>query len=72
MICFFAQALDADRGIKRANFAVLRELNAPGVLVEIGFISNLWEERKLNNPLYIDALARGIADGIVNYRNSIK
>ncbi len=62
----------ADRGIKRANFVILRELNAPGVLIEVGFISNSLEERRLNNSVYIDALARGIADGIINYRRSIK
>ena len=62
----------ADRGIKRANFVILRELNAPGVLIEVGFISNRLEERRLNNSVYIDALARGIADGIINYRKSIR
>lgn len=61
-----------DRGIKRANFVILRELNAPGVLIEAGFISHRIEERRLNNSVYIDALARGIADGIINYRRSIK
>lgn len=62
----------ADRGVKRANFVVLREITAPGVLIETGFISNRLEERRLNNSVYIDALARGIADGIINYRKSIK
>lgn len=62
----------ADRGVKRANFVVLRELSAPGVLVEVGFISNRMEERKLNNGKYIDFLARGIAEGIVSYRSLMK
>ncbi len=61
-----------DRGIKRANFVVLRDLNVPGVLIEMGFISNRMEERKLNNTVYIDALARGIAEGIIDYQKSIK
>lgn len=61
-----------DRGVKRANFVILRELSAPGVLVEVGFISNRLEEKRLNNSIYIDALARGIAEGIINYRKSIK
>ena len=61
-----------DRGVKRANFVILRELNVPGVLIEVGFISNRIEERRLNNSVYIDALARGITDGIINYRKSIK
>ena len=62
----------ADRGIKRANFVVLRDLQVPGILVEMGFISNPPEERRLNNSVYIDALARGIAEGIINYRKSIR
>lgn len=62
----------ADRGVKRANFVVLRDINAPGILVEIGFISNRNEERQLNNRIYIDALARGIAEGVIRYRNSMK
>ena len=51
---------------------VLRDLTAPGVLIEVGFISNRIEEKRLNNSVYIDALARGIAEGIINYRKSIK
>ena len=56
-----------DRGIKRARFAVLKDISAPGVLVEIGFISNSWEERRLNDPNYIEKIARGIAEGIISY-----
>jgi len=60
-----------DRGVKRARFVVLRELNAPGVLVEAGFISNRQEERLLNDPAYLRKLANGIADGVDNYRRSV-
>lgn len=62
----------ADRGVKRANFVILRDLNVPGILIEMGFISHPLEERRLNNSVYIDALARGIAEGIIDYRKSIK
>ena len=61
----------ADRGLKRARVAVLRTLDAPGVLVELGFISNLAEERLLNTPAYQEKLARGIVEGIVSYRQSL-
>lgn len=60
-----ARTRATDRGIKRARFAVLRDISVPGVLVETGFISNRAEERQLNNPAYVDRLARGIAEGII-------
>lgn len=56
-----------DRGVKRARFAVLRDLAAPGVLIELGFISNPREERLLNDPAYREKLARGIVEGIIAY-----
>lgn len=34
-----------DRGMKRANFAVLRQTNMPALLIEYGFISNLTDEK---------------------------
>ena len=56
-----------DRGVKRARFAVLKDINAPGVLVELGFVSNPREERLLNDRAYVEKLARAIAEGIIRY-----
>ena len=61
-----------DRGVKRARFAVLKELSAPGVLVEVGFISNRAEEKKLNQRAYQDKIAAGITAGIVSYTRSLR
>ena len=60
-----------DRGVKRARFVVLRDITAPGILVEIGFISNPSEERLLNSPHYLEKIARGLAEGIVSYHTLI-
>ena len=60
-----------NRGVRRARFAVLRDIASPGVLLEIGFISNAAEERLLNNPAYMENLARGIAAGIVSYHDNL-
>lgn len=56
-----------DRGVKRARFHVLRESAMPSALVECGFLSNPQEEQKLATPAYREAVAQGIAQGILNY-----
>ncbi|MBE6356651.1 MAG: N-acetylmuramoyl-L-alanine amidase [Lentisphaerae bacterium] len=61
-----------DRGVKRARFAVLKDINAPGVLIEVGFISNPAEEKKLNSAVYVDQIAAGITVGIVNFTKRVK
>ncbi|MDU1539640.1 MAG: SH3 domain-containing protein [Paeniclostridium sordellii] len=55
------------RGIKSANFAVLRETNMPAALFESGFITNPNESANLADPSYQDKLANGIANGIEKY-----
>ena len=53
--------------IERANFAVLRTSDMPAMLVETAFISNVEEERRLNDPAYRRQLAAAILDGIDTY-----
>ena len=60
-----------NRGVRRARFAVLRDISSPGVLIETGFISNAADEKLLNNPVYMENLARGIAAGIVSYHDNL-
>lgn len=54
-----------DRGVKQAPFRVLKGAAMPAVLVELGFISNPDEEKKLQDPDYraqlVDALTRAVA-----------
>ena len=55
------------RGVKKANFHVLRRSLMPAILVEIGFISNP-EERKLISDKAIQMkIARAIVEGIKFY-----
>lgn len=56
-----------DRGVKTANFAVLRETAMAAALVELGFISNVEEERLLQNVSWQKKAAEAIAKGIVQY-----
>jgi len=61
-----------DRGVRRSRFVVLKNISCPACLIECGFLSNRSEGSKLANPAYIDNLARGIAEGIISYLNSVK
>lgn len=56
-----------NRKIRKANFWVLLGTKMPSVLVEIGFISNEVEERKLFDYDYQRKIAEGIADGIIEF-----
>lgn len=56
-----------NRGVKTANYYVLRNTNAPAVLTEVAFISNPNEEKELNDPTFQNKAAQGIADGILKY-----
>ena len=54
----------ANRGIKFANYYVLRRTDMPAVLTELAFISNPEEERLLGSPDYQEKCATAIARGI--------
>ena len=60
-----------DRGVKQANFYVLRGAFMPAVLIEFGFLSNKDEEKKLINKSYqnklIDSAFIGIRDFKMKY-----
>ena len=57
-----------DRGVKAARFYVLKGARMPSVLIEVGFISNEQEAKKLKNPAYRELIAKTIAEGISNYK----
>ncbi|MDR7556549.1 MAG: N-acetylmuramoyl-L-alanine amidase family protein [Armatimonadota bacterium] len=57
----------ADRGIKTANFLVLREAEIPAVLVEVAYISNPDEEARLRTPAFRQQLADAIARGVLRF-----
>jgi len=54
----------ADRGMKRANFAVLRETRMSAILTENGFIDRAEDAKKLKDSKFIDLLGELHADGI--------
>ncbi len=56
-----------DHGVKGAFFYVLYGAQMPSVLVEVSFISNPREERRLSKEKYRTELANSIAVGIEKY-----
>jgi len=57
----------ADRGVKQANFQVLRETDCPAVLVEVAFISNDTDRQLLTSSAGQLAAAAAIASGLADY-----
>jgi N-acetylmuramoyl-L-alanine amidase len=57
----------SDRGKKRANFAVLRETNMIALLTENGFIVNTSDASKLKSDSYLNKIAQGHVNGIVQF-----
>ena len=56
-----------DRGMKEANFYVVRHSAMPAILVELAFITNYNEERLLNSPDFDHTVALAIAKGLGRY-----
>ncbi len=58
-----------DRGVKFARYYVIRNTTCPSILVECGFVSNAGERGRMKAAWYRQALAEGIAEGIMRYRS---
>jgi N-acetylmuramoyl-L-alanine amidase len=53
--------------VEQAPFVVLKSPDIPSLLVEIGFISNPFEEKRLNSVAYQHKIAAALEKGIVKY-----
>ncbi len=60
-----------DLGVKEALFYVLFGAKMPSVLVEVSFITNPEEARRLKSPTYRQHLASGIAGGVDKYFDTL-
>ena len=59
-----------NRGVKQAGFYVLIGASMPNVLVEVGFISNPAEEKKLKQAVHKQRIAESIYEGIKHFKYS--
>ena len=67
------QALELkDRGVKQAPFRVLMGAAMPAVLVELGFISNPDEEKKLQEAPYRARLVESLIAAITRYKEQVE
>ena len=57
-----------NRGVKQADFFVLIGATMPNVLVEIGFLSNRIEEKKLGQSDYRQRIATGVFNAIMAFK----
>lgn len=61
-----------NRGIKKANFAVLRGVLMPALLLELGYITNKKDVEVMSSKRYIDALATALYNTIQDFTKSKK
>jgi N-acetylmuramoyl-L-alanine amidase len=59
-----------NRGVKQAGFYVLGGAAMPAILIEIGFVTNPREERRLKESKYRDDIARAIFSGLSDYKRA--
>lgn len=57
----------ADNGVKQALFYVLFGAKMPSVLVEVSYLTNENEARRLKSSTYRTYIAKGIANGVVKF-----
>jgi len=58
--------VQSDRGVRTANFAVLRNTRAPAMMIELGFISNARDNQMFDDKFsaYVEAISRSILETI--------
>jgi len=60
-----------NRGTRPQQFFVIANVHQPAVLVEGGFLTNKDDAIKLTNAEYREQMAAGIAEGILQYRDTL-
>lgn len=61
-----------DRGVKQANFGVLRGALMPAVVVEAGFVTHPYEGRKIMRQKYQDRVVQALMDSLVSFDDALE
>lgn len=56
-----------NRGLKEKEWYVVRNAKMPSVLIELGFVTNPEEAKRLNTPSYLQKCAQGIYNGLTAF-----
>jgi N-acetylmuramoyl-L-alanine amidase len=56
-----------DRGVRNANFAVIRRAHCPGILVEVAYMNHKDDRAKLVHPNFRERSARALLDGLIRF-----
>jgi len=56
-----------DKGVRNANFAVIRRTTGPGILVETAYINHESDRERLVHPSFRERAARAIARGLEQF-----
>jgi len=56
-----------DKGVRNANFAVIRRTKGPGILVETAYINHESDRERLVNPNFRERTARAVVRGLIDF-----
>ncbi|MGH1047494.1 N-acetylmuramoyl-L-alanine amidase (plasmid) [Bacillus mycoides] len=56
-----------DRGVKSGDYNVLRENEQPSLLLELGYITNPEDEKRMNSKNFQTDVASGVVNGVIEY-----
>ncbi len=65
---FDRKLVGQNRGVKQAGFIVLIGASMPNVLIELGFISNKYDAKRLKTAAYRQKAAEGIFEALMKYK----
>ena len=60
-----------NRGVRSADFYVIKNAECPAILVEIGFITHPIDAQMLKNANYLERVSYGVASGVTAYLSDI-